>query len=192
MSRSKAPTILAATALVAAVLGATPLGQAAGRLIVPKNSVRSAQVVNGSLQSVDLSKKAKAALQGAPGPRGPQGAQGVQGLPGNPGAAGQQGARGLPGPVGPPATKYLVAVKADGSVTRELGGAIGVTHGTPGMGEYGVTFPSDISTCYPVANIYSKSGFVVMNGITGNHLSLYTRDDHGNYGDFAFYLTVYC
>ena len=186
------PAILAATALLVAVLGATPLGHAAGTLVLPKNSVRSAQVVNGSLQAVDLSKKARSTLKGAPGTQGPRGAVGPAGAPGQRGATGPQGPRGLPGPTGARATKYLVAVKADGSITRSLGGTIGVAHGTPGMGEYTVTFPSDISQCYPVANIYSQSGFVVMNGISANHLYLYTRDPNGQYGDFAFYLTVYC
>ena len=40
----KIPTILASTALAVAVFGSTPLGHAAGRLIIPKNSVGSAQI----------------------------------------------------------------------------------------------------------------------------------------------------
>jgi hypothetical protein len=47
---------------------------AAAMKLAPKNSVGSRQVINGSLQKVDLSKKATAALRGAPGLQGPQGA----------------------------------------------------------------------------------------------------------------------
>ena len=45
---------------------------AATAKLVRKNSVGSAQVINGSLQKVDLSKKAAAALRGTTGPQGPQ------------------------------------------------------------------------------------------------------------------------
>ena len=48
MSGSKIPTILAATALLVAVLAATPLGQAAGRLVLPAGSVGGAQLKKGA------------------------------------------------------------------------------------------------------------------------------------------------
>jgi hypothetical protein len=53
-----------------------------------RNTVGSPQVINGSLQTVDLSKKARAVLKGNRGPRGPQGAQGGQGVKGATGAQG--------------------------------------------------------------------------------------------------------
>jgi hypothetical protein len=56
-----------------------------------RNSVGTLQVRNGSLQTIDLSKKARAALKGN---RGPQGAQGPQGVKGNTGAKGATGAQG--------------------------------------------------------------------------------------------------
>jgi len=80
------------------VLGGT--SYAAVSALAPKNSVGSAQVINGSLQTLDLSKKARTALKGAKGPRGlqgPQGAQGAQGLQGPTGAQGVQGNAGAPG-----------------------------------------------------------------------------------------------
>jgi hypothetical protein len=67
---------------------------AASSVLLPKNSVGTKQVINGSLQTLDLSKKARTALKGARGPRGLQGAQGqrgptgAQGVQGNPGAPG--------------------------------------------------------------------------------------------------------
>jgi hypothetical protein len=95
----KTPTILAVTALVIAVLAATPLGQAAGRLVLPKNSVGAAQikknavtspkVKNGSLLAADFK-----AGQLRAGPRGPKGDPGSQGPKGDPGA---QGPKGDPG-----------------------------------------------------------------------------------------------
>ena len=82
MSSSKISIALAATALLVSVLFATPLGQAAGRFVLAKNSVGSKQVINGSLTRADLSKKTIAALHGVPGPRGAQGIQGAQGARG--------------------------------------------------------------------------------------------------------------
>ena len=47
MIRSKFNSIVAVTALVVAVLGATPLGHAAGRVLLPSNSV-GASMCNGA------------------------------------------------------------------------------------------------------------------------------------------------
>jgi hypothetical protein len=65
---------------------------AAGNALLPKNSVGSKQVINGSLQKADLSGKAVKALKGNRGLRGTQG---------TPGPAGPQGPQGPQGPVGP-------------------------------------------------------------------------------------------
>jgi hypothetical protein len=91
MSSSKISIVLSATALLVAVLFATPLGQAAGKLVLASNSVGSRQVVNGSLQTLDLSKKARAALKGTRSLPGPVGAQGPKGDPGSPGPSGPSG-----------------------------------------------------------------------------------------------------
>jgi hypothetical protein len=90
-SKGRLPSPAIAISLVAlfVVLGGT--GYAVVRL-VPRNSVGSAQVVNGSLQKVDLSKKAAAALKGNAGRRGPQGPPGAAGV------AGPAGAQGATGP----------------------------------------------------------------------------------------------
>jgi hypothetical protein len=99
-------------------LGGTSV--AAKNALLPRNSVASPQVVNGSLLKADLAKKTIKALkgnrgpQGATGPRGPRGADstvpGPQGPPGAKGAtgargpAGPQGATGAQGPAGPNST----------------------------------------------------------------------------------------
>jgi len=66
-------------------------GTSYAALKIPKNSVGSPQVINGSLQKGDLSTKAVAALKGN---RGAAGAQG------SPGPAGASGAVGATGPAG--------------------------------------------------------------------------------------------
>jgi hypothetical protein len=62
-----------------------------------RNSVGTLQVRNGSLQTIDLSKKARKALKGNRGLRGAQGPVGGQGAKGPTGAKGATGAQG-PGP----------------------------------------------------------------------------------------------
>jgi hypothetical protein len=70
----------------------------AAATLAPKNSVGSAQVINGSLQTKDLSKKARKALRGARGPRGLRGAAGAQGAQGIQGVKGDKGDKGDTGP----------------------------------------------------------------------------------------------
>jgi hypothetical protein len=72
-------------------------------VLAPKNSVNSASVVNGSLQKVDLSEKAVAALKGsrgAPGAQGPRGPRGTGGPAGSQGPKGDAGGTGVQGPKG--------------------------------------------------------------------------------------------
>ncbi|MGB2874318.1 MAG: hypothetical protein WBB76_02470 [Gaiellaceae bacterium] len=71
-------------------LGGTSL--AARNALVPRNSVGSPQVINGSLQTVDISAKARQALKGQKGSKGD---------PGGTGAKGATGAKGTTGAVGP-------------------------------------------------------------------------------------------
>jgi hypothetical protein len=54
---------------------------AAGNALLPRNSVGTKQVVNGSLQTSDLSKTARAVLKGSRGARGPAGPPGGQARP---------------------------------------------------------------------------------------------------------------
>jgi hypothetical protein len=67
---------------------------------LPKNSVGSAQVINGSLQPVDLSRHARTSLKGLKGPAGPVGPQGDTGAAGPKGDTGATGAQGSQGPKG--------------------------------------------------------------------------------------------
>src|SRR6266498_3957443 len=108
MSKSKFSPIVAVTALVVAVLGSTPLGHAAAHMILPSNSVGSAQltsnavtglkVKNGTLLAADF--KAGQLPVGAPGAKGDTGAAGPKGDQGDTGAQGPVGATGVQGPRG--------------------------------------------------------------------------------------------
>jgi hypothetical protein len=125
MFKSKLTTIVSVTALVVAVFGATPLGQAAGRLVLPKNSVGAAQLKKNAVsgkklaaRAVTSAKLAPNAVTGAkvadgtlqaadfqpgqlrPGPQGPKGDRGTQGLKGDPGIQGPKGDQGIQGKQG--------------------------------------------------------------------------------------------
>jgi hypothetical protein len=97
-TRRPSPTIIVSVIALFVALGGT--SYAAVTKLLPKNSVGSAQVINGSLQKGDLSKKAVAALNGNRGATGSAGAQGVKGDTGATGPAGPAGATGPAGPAG--------------------------------------------------------------------------------------------
>src|SRR6478672_3238325 len=68
---------------------------------LPKNSVTTAQVKNGSLLSKDFKKgQLKAGKTGATGPQGDQGPRGLGGPAGPFGPQGVQGTQGIPGTPG--------------------------------------------------------------------------------------------
>jgi hypothetical protein len=110
MFKPTTATILAATALVVAVFGSTPLGHAAGNLILARNSVGAAQLKRNAVTSPKIRKNAVTSVKVKNGtllaadfkpgqlPRGPQGPQGAPGVQGVQGAQGAQGFQGPPGP----------------------------------------------------------------------------------------------
>jgi hypothetical protein len=114
----KIPIVIALTALVMAVLGASQVGQAAKKLVLPKasvgtgqltkNAVTSAKVRDGSLTAADFRRGTLKA-----GPRGPAGPAGPQGANGQTGAQGPAGPQGTSGPAGPPGTTGPAGPKGD-------------------------------------------------------------------------------
>jgi Collagen triple helix repeat (20 copies) len=150
MFKSKITAILAATALVVAVFGSTPLGHAAASMVLPqksvgaaqlkknavtsakikKNAVISAKVKNGSLLRADFKAgqlpagpqgpKGDPGAQGPKGDAGPQGPKGDTGLPGAPGAQGDKGDKGDKGLAGPGARWVLV--DKNGTILSQSGG----------------------------------------------------------------------
>jgi hypothetical protein len=88
------------TALIAAVVSAVVAaasGTAATLVVTSKN------IKDGTIQTVDLSAKAKKALKGKRGARGARGAAGPQG------AQGPQGPQGIQGPAGVQRIKLIVS-----------------------------------------------------------------------------------
>ena len=91
---------LAASAAVIAVLGATPLGQAAQRAVLPAQSVGPAQLKASAVTSVKIKNASltkadfrAGALIGPSGPRGASGPAGAAGAPGPTGGVGPHGVR---------------------------------------------------------------------------------------------------
>jgi hypothetical protein len=108
---------------------------AAATALVPRNSVGTRQVINGSLQKADLSKKTVKLLKGN---RGAPGAPGLRGAPGPTGAAGAA------------ATKLWAMVTSAGRLAR----GSGVVSVTPGStGSYTVVFNQNVSACGFLAQI---------------------------------------
>lgn len=107
--RNRLPIVLSATALVVAVFGITPLGQAAEN-VVTTHFAKNANFLRGKAPSVAkkpntiVQRDAKGNIKGLPAARGAQGAAGPPGPagpqgPGGPG--GPQGGQGPQGPAGP-------------------------------------------------------------------------------------------
>jgi hypothetical protein len=171
---------------------------AASNALLARNSVGTAQVINGSLQANDLSKNARTALKGNTGPRGPAGAQGslgaagAQGVQGPPGATGAQGVQGAPGQS---ATKLFVAMDADGTLTKNSGATLATK---ANAGVYRISFNTDITNCAYLATAGQDTG-----GVSGDYNIFTSRtstttvnivifDGSNNALDLPFYLAVLC
>jgi hypothetical protein len=129
--RPSPATIISLVALFVA-LGGTSYAAIA---LAPRNSVGSAQVINGSLVKKDLSRKTVAALKGNRGRAGVQGAQGPAGAAGTVGAAGPAGPTGAAGATGPAG-----AAGATGPVgATGPAGAVGATGAAGAAGASGVS-----------------------------------------------------
>jgi hypothetical protein len=81
-------------AFLALFVALSSSGYAATARLLPPNSVGSAQVIDRSLRTVDLSARATRALKGRVGPQGPAGPRGPAGPQGAPGPQGPSGTFG--------------------------------------------------------------------------------------------------
>jgi hypothetical protein len=162
---------------------------AAGNTLLPRNSVGTRQVINGSLQTSDLSKTARNALKGNRGLRGPAGAQGAQGATGTMGAQGVQGAPGLS------ATKLFVAMDAGGTLTKNSGATLATR---ANVGVYRISFNTDITNCVYLATGGQDAGslfedYHLYPSRTGaNTVNVAIFDANNNPFDRSFYLAVFC
>jgi hypothetical protein len=104
MTSSKISIALAATALLVSVLFATPLGQAAGRLVVPRNSVGTAQLKINAVTGLKVKNGTLTAAKFKAGqlPRGPQ------------------GPRATPAPMAPRATMAAPALLASAAIRSSI------------------------------------------------------------------------
>ena len=156
-------------ALLALFLALGGTTYAASTALIGKNTVASPQVVNGSLQTKDLSKKARKALKGN------RGLQGAQGAPGTAGAAGPKGATGAQGPIGPSVT-YQNRVAANLTISTSAGTPTTVNSLVlPGPATYLVTASAsmfDNATAPSTCGIYAR---ITRNGTqVGDHAELGT------------------
>ena len=143
------------------VLGGT--SYAASSALLPKNSVGSPQVIDGSLQTKDLSRKARTALKGnrgLRGPIGPQGPAGARGATGPQGTQGTQGTQGVQGPPGP----FPTTLPADKTITGAFAMSGEATAGGQAMSD-------NISWSYPLSAVPTvhviPSGGAVPAGCSG-------------------------
>ena len=168
---------------------------AAGNALLPGNSVGTKQVINGSLQTNDLSKTARSALKGNTGLRGPAGPAGAQGAQGAQGATGATGAQGVQGVPGQSATKLFVALDADGTLTKNSGATLATKAGT---GVYRISFNTDITNCVYLGSAGQDAG-----GVSGdynlftsrtstNTVNVVILDGSDNALDLPFNLAVFC
>jgi hypothetical protein len=162
---------------------------AAGNTLLPGNSVGTRQVINGSLQTSDLSKTARNALKGNRGLRGPAGAQGARG------GTGATGAQGVQGAAGQSATKLFVAMDAGGALTKKSG-ATSATRASAGV--YRVVFNANITNCVYLATAGQDAGslfedYHLYTSRTGtNTIDVQIFDEKNNPLDRSFYLAVFC
>jgi hypothetical protein len=197
MSSSKISVVLAATALLVSVLFATPLGQAASRLVLPKNSVGAAQlkknavtgvkVKDGSLLAADF--KAGQLPQGpkgepgAPGPKGDKGDPGEAGAPGGilPGHATVKGEyvidfyADIAGQAGDTAISFAASLSAAPSAPHEnfIRAGQGSTANCPGSASDPKAAPGNLCVYERVAANVGDGGLFALGSLTPNAADLY-------------------
>lgn len=98
-ARRRLPLAVSAIALLVVVLAATPVGDAAKRLVPPPGSVGTAQLKKGAVTAAKVKLGSLLAADLEPGQAG--GSHGSAGPKGAPGQQGQRGERGAQGPAGP-------------------------------------------------------------------------------------------
>ena len=188
---------------------------AAGNAVLARNSVGTRQVIDGSLQTTDLSSKARTALKGKTGPRGATGAPGAPGATGStgaratgaagtPGATGSTGAPGATGATGPQgprgtpgqaASNLFAALDSDGTLLKGSG-ATATERGD--VGAYRIQFDTDITNCVYLATAGQDTGSLFENyhlytSRTGTStVNVQVFDEKNSPLDRPFFLAVVC
>jgi hypothetical protein len=126
--RERLPIVLSVTALAVAVLGATPVGEAAADLVIARGSVGTAQLKNGAVTSIKVKNRSLLAVDFRQGQL-PAGPRGPGGPPGAPGVSGLQPVF-TTGAINSVSFKTLSAACPAGK--RALGGGVAITPSAPG------------------------------------------------------------
>jgi hypothetical protein len=154
--RLPSPALIVAIAALFAAMSGTAV---AAKLITGKqianNSIGGADIKNGSLQTKDLSAKARAALQGTTGPQGAAGPAGPAGPKGADGAAGAPGAPGVSG-------REIVVAESDTNSDTEKTALATCPAGKQVIGGGANVYPNDVDDVF-VRDSYpsSTTGFFV-------------------------------
>lgn len=187
--RDRLPMIFSITALLVALFGITPLGEAAYNAVVPRNSVGTLQLQRNAVKAAKIAPNAIRSghvLDGTllaadfkPGqiPQGPKG---------------DQGDKGPKGDKGDPATALWANVAFDGSL-RGSKGVASASHAQTGI--YEVTFDQDPSKCAIFGQPNLNAGNIgwSTSDSAGNaiRMSIFTTPV-GTYFDAPFSVAVFC
>ncbi len=173
---SRRPSAATAISVIALFVALGGTGYAAATL--PRNSVASGQVIDGSLKKRDLAGKTIAALKGASG------------------TAGAAGPAGPSGATGPPATALWAVVAANGSKARD--GHV-TSSEKLATGQYVVVFDRDVKSCAFVGSLGGTAAESVTGqisatrrSINANGVFVKTYDSAGTAADKSFHLAVFC
>ena len=168
---NRASTAVSVAALVVAVLGWTPLGEAAREAVFPPNSVgttqlranavTSAKIRNGSVTAIDIQKQAITAVHVKPGallassfkagqlPAGPKGDKGDRGDKGTKGDKGDKGDKGEAG-----ISRYTIVQTTRSTTSGSMGIQVNCPTGTRPLGGGG-------GTSTPAAGVTVRNSFPV-------------------------------
>jgi hypothetical protein len=179
------PLGLSIAAVVVAVLGSTPVGQAAKGLVVPRNSVGTAQLKRNAVTSAKVRNHSLLAADfkrgqipsGATGPAGPQG------------PTGPAGAKGDKGDKGDTATTLWGEVRY--SPLQLLHGS-GITRlSYNGVGLVVASLDRDVSKCAVVATPAALGGWSsAWHGSDAHDVIVYGTDGDNKASDLSF--AVFC
>jgi hypothetical protein len=198
------PLALAVAGLAVAVLGSTPLGEAAAKRVVQVALyARNADRVDGidasrtpkprRLLALDATGRFPASVV-PPGAAGSAGPVGPAGPAGAAGPAGPQGPKGDPGAPGRSAARDWVAVAADGTLVRASDAATTVMKTGPGV--YEVTFARAADACAPAATLAAGPGaagqIAVAAGASERAVLVETETSTGSNADRGFTLALLC
>jgi hypothetical protein len=184
--RQRLPLVLSVTALVVAVLGSTPLGDAARQLVPPYAKQAGYAKFAGTADNAKRLGGHKASVTPAAGEVPVLGADGK--LPASIGALGPKGEKGDKGQKGDQTTDLWAHVNENGAL-KASEGVSSVTH--PGAGNFRVTFKRDLGDC--VTLVSSEDGYYHVGGYPHEStVDIQVRAPSNAFTDMPFAVAVFC